>query len=283
MGKSKIYNKPDQLNWIADFQKLSPIFAPIHHCASFMKDLPDWPTHSDYKNTQQAIAEPIMTRSGKLIQFTQEKDSLSGFSHQYEPRIYLTGEVQTRLRNWHDLFNALIWMTFPRIKAILNQIHYETFLQETENNIKQRSAIRDAATLFDESGVIVVSSQKKLIQLLITREWKQLFWYCREEVLSAMRFFVFGHGLYEKALNPFLGMTGKGIILVVDDSYFNQPFLNQLKSAEHLLESFLLNKKLLSTDLIPIPILGYPGWYQENMKAEFYENTRYFRPHPPHR
>lgn len=285
MDKSISYHRSNQSNWMADFQNISPIFAPIQHYASFMENLPDWPAHSDYKNIQQTIAEPIMTRSGKLIQFIQEKDSLSGaeFSQSYESRIYLSGEVQTRLRNWHDLFNALMWMTFPRIKAILNQIHYKTSLMEAENKTKHRSAVRDAATLFDESGVIVVSSREKLIQLLKAHEWKQLFWQYREEVLSTMRFFVFGHGLYEKALSPYIGMTGKGIILVVDDAYFNQPIMGQLKSIEPMLESFLLNRKLFSTDLTPVPILGYPGWHQENSKIEFYDNTQYFRPHPQYR
>lgn len=34
----------------------------------------------------------------------------------YEERIVLRGEVVTRPHNWHDFFNALVWMRFPRTK-----------------------------------------------------------------------------------------------------------------------------------------------------------------------
>src|SRR5262249_26039402 len=41
----------------------------------------------------------------------------------YEIRVFETGEVQTRPDNWHDLFNALVWIAFPRTKAALNRHH----------------------------------------------------------------------------------------------------------------------------------------------------------------
>jgi len=46
------------------------------------------------------------------------------FEAQYEPRCYLKGEVPTRAHNWHDLFNALVWLTFPATKAVINARHY---------------------------------------------------------------------------------------------------------------------------------------------------------------
>jgi len=38
----------------------------------------------------------------------------------YELHIAQTGEVETRPGNWHDLFNALAWVAFPRRKAAIN-------------------------------------------------------------------------------------------------------------------------------------------------------------------
>lgn len=33
-----------------------------------------------------------------------------------------------------------------------------------------------------------------------------------------MRFYLFGHALYEKALRPFVGVTGRGILLQAENS-----------------------------------------------------------------
>ncbi len=41
----------------------------------------------------------------------------------YEQRIFGRGEVITRPGNWHDLFNALVWMRFPRTKRALAELH----------------------------------------------------------------------------------------------------------------------------------------------------------------
>jgi hypothetical protein len=39
-----------------------------------------------------------------------------------------SGEVATRPDNRHDLFNALIWLAFPRSKAAMNRRHHEALL-----------------------------------------------------------------------------------------------------------------------------------------------------------
>ena len=36
---------------------------------------------------------------------------------EYESRIAETGEIATRENNWHDLFNALVWLSFPAPRA----------------------------------------------------------------------------------------------------------------------------------------------------------------------
>lgn len=264
-------------NWNPNFMELSPMFEPFLHLRNFFTNRRCWPEHIDlnYLNLQQN--QQIMTQSGKRVCFIPQIIGKQRLEQKYESNIYLTGQVQTRDKNWHDLFNALVWQIFPRAKSALNHLHYQTQLFESSNRIKYRSALRDAATLFDESGVIVVSSQETLIQLLKNFEWKQLFWRERDAVLSSMRFFVFGHGLYEKALNPYTGMTGKGIIFKVDEAFFDQTLLNQLQSIDLMLEPFLLQTLLSSSDLTPIPLLGYPGWIEDNSNETYYENKKYFR------
>lgn len=264
-------------NWNPNFMELSPMFEPFLHLRNFFTNRRCWPEHIDLNHLNLQQNQQIMTQSGKRVCFIPQIIGKQRLEQKYESNIYLTGQVQTRDKNWHDLFNALVWQIFPCAKSALNHLHYQTQLFESSSRIKYRSALRDAATLFDESGVIVVSSQETLIRLLKNFEWKQLFWRERDAVLSSMRFFVFGHGLYEKALNPYTGMTGKGIIFKVDEAFFDQTLLNQLQSIDLMLEPFLLRTLLSSSDLTPIPLLGYPGWIEDNSNETYYENKKYFR------
>jgi hypothetical protein len=264
-------------NWNPNFIDLSPIFGSFQHLKEYIVSMPYWPELSDLNDINIQQKQQIVTRSGKKVYFVPAVSGKQYFEQKYESKIYLTGQVQTRTENWHDFFNALVWQIFPRAKSALNQLHYQTQLIESINKTKHRSILRDAVTHIDESGVIVVSSKKTLIQLLRNFEWKHLFWREREAVLSSMRFFVFGHGLYEKALNPYIGMTGKGIVFIVDEAFFKQALLDQLQSIDLLLEPFLLESLSSSSDLTPIPLLGYPGWAESNNKEAYYENKKYFR------
>ncbi len=269
----------DVQDWNPNFMDLSPMFESFGHLREQLVNMQHWPDYIDLNQLNLKQKLKIVTQSGKEIGFVPPipitgKPSLE---QKYESRIYLTGQVQTRTKNWHDFFNALVWQIFPRAKSALNQLHYQTQLFESRNGIKHRSPLRDAATLFDESGVVVVSSKKILIRLLRNFEWKQLFWREREAVLSSMRFFVFGHGLYEKALNPYIGLTAKGVIFPVDEVFFGQTLADQVQLIDRILEPFLLQVLSSNSDLIPIPLLGYPGWIEDNKSEAYYENKNYFR------
>lgn len=264
-------------NWNPNFIDLSPMFESFGYLKKYIENMQFWPEHIDFNHLNAEQNRQIVTHSGKQICFVPPMVGKQCFEQKYESRVYLTGQVQTRTKNWHDFFNALVWHIFPLAKSALNQLHYQAQLSESMNGIRHRSALRDAATLFDESGVIVVSSRKTLIQLLKDFEWKQLFWQQRKMVLSSMRFFVFGHGLYEKALNPYAGMTGKGVIFNVKEAFFTQDLSNQLHVIDLMLKPFLLKALSSSSDLTPIPLLGYPGWVEDNNIETYYENKKYFR------
>ena len=66
----------------------------------------------------------MLTRGGAPLRFVEQGAKAAAFEDKYEVRIYLKGEVQVRAANWHDLLNALVWLTFPRAKAALNERHY---------------------------------------------------------------------------------------------------------------------------------------------------------------
>ena len=115
--------------------------------------------------------------SGQPLSFVPQEYGKLPFEAQYEPRCYLKGEVPTRANNWHDLLNALVWLTFPKAKAAINARHYRALTAEMSPATRsQRGAVRDTNTLLDESGVIVACADDELAELLRNFQWKELFW-----------------------------------------------------------------------------------------------------------
>jgi hypothetical protein len=202
----------------------------------------------------------------------------------YEERIDRLGEMQVREHNWHDLFNVLAWLAYPKIKAILNARHSrERALESTGSDCmhskhgRNRSRVRDALTLFDESGVIVASSDPRCISDLRGFRWKSLFWERRAEVASAMAFYVVGHGLFEKALAPYIGLTGHALIVSVDQEFFMRPRAQQVAIVDADIADRIAGSFASSADLAPLPLLGVPGWWRGNERESFYDNALYFR------
>ena len=135
------------------------------------------------------------------------------------------------------------------------------------------------ATLLDESGVIIACSEKKLAELLRTFKWKELFWQRRVQLQAAMDFYVIGHGMYEKALNPYIGMTGQGLVVMVEQEFFNWPLSDRLAWLDREVAAYLDNPEHCRStrELHPVPLLGFPGWSDQNVHEDFYDNTAYFR------
>lgn len=276
------------MRWDARFTDRSPVFGPLLPLSGWLQVHTRWPAVDDLNrlverqtaNRDAAIA----THAGKPLYFAEPSKIIGKqVCGHYENGIYAAGQVPTRSENWHDFFNALVWITFPYAKAALNRIHYHVLnkaLPATQPRPdKKRGARRDAATLFDESGVIVLSSKPELVALLRRHDWKTVFWRARKSVQVAMRFIVFGHALYEKALNPYVGMTGKGVFITVDDAFLQRPLVRQLPVIDRRLAGFLLRQLASNADLSPIPVLGYPGWFAANAQERFYDNRQYFRPY----
>jgi len=236
-----------------------------------------------------AQARDVVSGGGAALRFVSRGKSEPGaFEQQYEVRIYREGEVPTRPDNFHDLFNALAWLVFPKTKALLNRKHYEDMMARHEDtrqgavltDFGSRGTARDVLTLFDESGVIVACSDPELEGLLKGFEWKTLFWMRRAEVARAMRFFLFGHGIHEKALRPFKGLTAKALVLPVSCDFLGMPIESQLSEADGwAAEHFARPGALDSTRvLMPLPVLGVPGWEAANERESFYDDASVFRP-----
>ncbi|MHB1290573.1 MAG: DUF3025 domain-containing protein [Sulfuricella sp.] len=87
--------------WDAAWHTRSPIYQPLLEAAhSLGGTREDWPDLDDYNRLLQSAPAPALTHSGKPVRYVPQADD------HYEQRAYLTGEVQIRSNNWHDLFNA---------------------------------------------------------------------------------------------------------------------------------------------------------------------------------
>lgn len=192
----------------------------------------------------------------------------------YEVRLWESGVVATRTNNWHDFFNALVWLTFPATKRAINTSHMLALNPEGE----ARGTVRDALTHFDECGVVVVSSQPELLDLLARFQWKTLFVERRAAVIADMRFFVVGHASYEQLLQPFRGMTAKAVLYDVAADWLNLPLAEQIAEIDRRLSNELLSGRYARPrDFHPLPLLGIPGMTPENESPAYYDDTYQFR------
>lgn len=264
--------------WNRDELLASPLFEPLHAVLQQL-ERDHLPTLSDY-NALLATHAAITLQSGKPLRFVEQGLGKLAFEAQYEPRCYLSGEVQTRENNLHDLFNALVWLVFPQSKAAINARHFRALTEASTPLESQRGRVRDMATLFDESGVIVASADAELTGLLRDFKWKELFWSRRDDVKAAMGFYIFGHGLHEKAMQPYVGMTGQGLVLQVAAEFFNWPLPRRMQHLDECVAAYLNDpSKCLDTrELAPVPLLGIPGWSADNEREGYYDNRDYFRP-----
>lgn len=207
----------------------------------------------------------------------------------YESFIANTGKIPTR-DNHHDLLNGLIWLNFPQAKAVLNELHAKDILRHGIHNA--RTALRNALTIFDENGGIVVSSDRLLLEQLQAFKWQAALVTHRANWLAQHRtiaFFPFGHALLEKLLNPRKNITSHTLLILVDEGWFAQSIdsqRNQLDTAiaklfrELAMPDLAGNAvKLSSKSFQPLPVMGIPGYSADNVIPAFYQDETVFR-HP---
>ena len=172
----------------------------------------------------------------------------------YEAFIARTGCIPTR-DNLHDLFNGLIWQTYPAAKARLNQLQAAAIASQGVQGT--RGAVRDALTLFDENGAFWPDCPDPIAQAWRRRDWHAMFvthralWRTHSPKL-------FGHALLEQLhTTPRKGLCAH---VLLDDplrlsaeSWASKPFL-------------------------PLPVLGVPDWWPANADPAFYDDPTVFRP-----
>lgn len=225
-----------------------------------------------------SVGRGIVTGSGAPLRFVAPHGS--GMS--YEERVWWLGEVETRPGNWHDCFNALVWLGFPLTKTALNACHHRAQVEQHGAVVRHgRGPQRDALTQFDECGAVVVSSNLELWQGILMHRWQDLFWTRRAEVQRCLKVFVFGHASLDLLRNPHIGLCAKAAFLHVDAEWLAQPAAKQLADVDARIArrfSSGLNSYAHPRDFHPLPLLGIPGATPDNESSIYYENTQQFRP-----
>src|SRR3569623_542234 len=120
---------------------------------------PDWPTVDGLNAHWPA---PMRER------FVAQTPDLLADGRHYEQRIAEDGAIATRERNWHDLFNALIWLRHAPLKRALNA---QQVAQLAHAGPMWRARPQCAFSLFDDAGVIVLLRDPVLLA-----SWDALDW-----------------------------------------------------------------------------------------------------------
>ena len=250
----------------------SPLFDSLREPLQRLINLPAWPGLARLNE----CAANLKNYRGEPIRFVANDDST--VAAHYETRIAESGEIATR-ENWHDFFNAMSWLAFPAAKGAISEMHARLLSARGEKELRHRSIPRDVLTLFDEGGIIVTSSDESLLELIRRFEWKTLFVERRADVNACMRFNLFGHSMLEKALDPYVGVTAKAILFLVDDTFVTSGHSEQIRYIDQLAAAWLMDEVNLSSSkkFSPLPWLGVPGWWTENALPTFYDNAQYFR------
>ncbi len=225
-----------------------PIFDPIRQWLDRIGGSPSLALLNSISEEQN-----LRTESGKPIRFVPPAAS----DPYYEVQVFETGRVQTRPDSKHDLFNALAWLAFPNTKARINAMHAAEIPRESG----KRGRLRDMLTIFDEGGAIVACGGE-VADLVRQARWSGLFL----ERHRDLRIVVVGHAVLEQALVPHPGITCKVI------------FADPSRDLDVQAAAWLASEGRTPRDLPPLPVFGYPGWYEGSGQPGFYSDERYFRP-----
>ena len=246
---------------------------------------PAWPGVSALDAAVQPLWHRVTGRALRLV----AQDTLDD-GENYERRILQHGLIATRPDNWHDLLNALVWQRFPAIKSALNVAQVEDMAQV---GLQQRTRRQAALTQFDEAGAVLVLRDRQLLGLWDRHDWQGLFLQQRAAWMDGrISLAVFGHALFEHALNPDMLLVSKTLVLLAEDDRGGRadalggrvPAATIAGIDQRIAAAIAAGACLGDPlELRPLPLSGIPGWHPEPQDAAFYRDKPCFRPLRPGR
>jgi hypothetical protein len=247
----------------------APLFAAFAGHAGWLSGA-GWPTIDAMNRALGAARHP---HSGVALRFAEQTNALLADGLHYEQRIHDEGAIATRRENWHDLFNALMWLERLPLKAALNARQ----AADVQRAGRERTRAQCAQTHFDEAGAIVVLADPGLLDAWDAHDWVRLF-HAQEAAWrdGRARVIVFGHALLEHALQPEPVHTAKCIAVLSTQG--DREVIDGVACG--IVEGNLLADP---QDLRPLPLSGIPGWHPATGDAAFYATADCFRPVRPGR
>ncbi len=224
----------------------------------------------------QAASRELCNHQGLPVRFVPQSALPEGVA--YEEFIGATGNVPTR-ENLHDFFNALVWLSFPRIKRQLNALQAAQIAQDGVG--KSRGPARDAATLFDENAALLVvrddEQGRALVQALRGHAWRTAFIELRGLFERDAQVWLFGHALMEKLVAPYKAITAHTRVVLAGADYFARDEAGRRAWLDETVAGELAAEGLNKGCFTPLPMLGVPGWWLQQDEA-FYGDAAVFRP-----
>jgi hypothetical protein len=233
----------------------------------------------------RAGALGLCNRAGAALKFVPQSSLPEGSA--YEAFIGATGSVPTR-ENLHDFFNALVWLSFPRIKQELNALQAAQIALAGIG--KSRGPARDAATIFDENAALLVvrdaAEGLALVDALRRHDWpgalleRGALFGADANVHAAdvhAELWLFGHALMEKLVAPYKAITAHTRVVLADAGFFSLDRSARQAWIDEQVAAKLAADGLSKADFTPVQVLGIPGWWP-GQDAAFYADTTVFRP-----
>ena len=242
-----------------------------------------------------AEARGLCSAAGAPLRFVTGSGTQGALG--YEAAIFHEGRITCRDAGRgavHDLHNALVWLTFPAVKATLNRLHVDFAQGGDDGRGRARGPVRDVATLLDESGLLWLSCDTRLDAQLLARDWRGLLVANRERVAERVRPVIIGHGLLEKLAAPYKSMTahclvcGLGGCPAAIGAAVGRPAGGQAAGAADTVSGTAVDRLAAAClaaafagarvpKLAPLPILGLAGWDPANVDPSYYDDARVFR------
>jgi hypothetical protein len=202
----------------------SPWFWPIARAAERVGRSNEWPRLADFDALHAEFAAPAGVAALRFGQNVRKQEKRAQgrivLDALYDGRIASHGEVPTREGDWHDLFNALCFATFPRAKLALHTRQYQALQRRIGADARAmpgaRTAEQDALTLFDEGGVAIAALPAAADQLeRVTSETLPSALVQLEQNGHA-RVVPFGHALFEHLVEGLICPRGGTRVVVLE-------------------------------------------------------------------
>jgi hypothetical protein len=239
-----------------------PAFTALRHADLLRGNA--WPDCRTLNGRARELRHAV---TGQTLHFVAQSPSLLADGLHYEQRIHARGLIATRESNWHDLFNALVWLSHSDLKCAVNTA-YVTWAAATPGS--NRSRAQSALTHFDEAGALVVLPAR-LLDAWDRHDWPALFHRERACWGTQVQVLVFGHALFEHLLVPDLLPVAQCLALA--DTRALADALRAIVADIHA------GRRLRDPqELRPLPLAGLPGWHMRGDDEAFYRTAPCFRP-----